>query len=167
MAEPLVPSSGVEMSRPEFRMLSLLGTLCVLALANAHPVLALDGLKVRTPVGSFGAIAVGSCDLDTYEGCKIKTFTLENVGSVPVLIGGFGIREFDPPTAAVVPGTSNGGCEFLPRVGEQWSLDAGRSCTIAVAFNPVVKGRTENAVQIWSTDQSNPIAVVPLFGVGT
>jgi hypothetical protein len=154
-------------SRVKFCLLSLVVTVSVLALSHTSSGFASDGLKLRTPVGSFGAIPVGSCNLATYEGCKIKSFVVENVGSEPILIGGFGIRDLDPATAALVPGTTNGGCEFLPRVGEQWSLEPGRSCTIAVAFNTVVKGPTANALDIWSTDQSNPIAVIALFAVGT
>jgi hypothetical protein len=155
-------------SRLKLRMLSLLGTLAVLALALASPGFALDGLKVGAPVASFGAIKMGSCDLATHAGCKTKTLTLSNVGSEPILIGGFGIRDLDPATAALVPGATNTGCEFLPVVsGQQWSLEPGQSCTIDVAFNPVVKGPTRNALYVWSTDQSNPIAVIALFGVGT
>jgi hypothetical protein len=153
-------------SRLKLRMLSLLGTLAVFTLADASPVFAHDGLKVGAPVASFGAIKLGSCDLATHAGCKTKTLTLSNVGSEPILIGGFGIRDLDPATAALVPGATNAGCEFLPVVGQQWSLEPGQSCTIDVAFNPVVKGPTYNALHVWSTDQSNPIAVIALFGVG-
>ena len=148
-------------------MVSLLGTMSLLALAHAGSGFSSDGLKLRTPVGSFGGTAVGSCNLASFAGCKIKTFTLENVGSEPIPIGGWAIGDLDPATAAVVPGTPSSGCEFLPVVGEQWSLAPGAACTISVAFSPVEKGRTENALHIWSTDQSNPIAVIPLFGVGT
>lgn len=166
MEKPLVPSSEVDVSHLKFRLLSLLGTLAVFALAHASPGFAFDGLKVGAPVASFGGIKIGSCDLATYAGCKIKTVTLNNVGSEPILIGGFGIRDLDPATAALVPGATNTGCEFLPVVGQQWLLEPGQSCTIEVAFNPVVKGPVNNALRVWSTDQSNPIAVIALFGVG-
>ena len=155
------------MSRLELRLLTLVCTLSVLALSYASPGLGLDGLKLRTPVASFGAVQTGSCDLATSTGCKIKTLTLENVGSEPIRIGGFGIGDADPLTASVVPGSPGSGCEFLPVVDGFWSLQQGASCTLSVAFNPVVKGRTDNSLLIWATDQSEPIAVIPIFGVGT
>lgn len=137
------------------------------AAAEASPSYAVDGLRVQAPIGAFGGIRVGSCDLVTYAGCKIKTFTVENLGSDSVFIGGFGISDLDPLTAALVPGAPATGCEFLPIVGGYWSLQPGASCTLSVAFNPVEKGRAENELRIWSTDQSEPIAVIPLSGVGT
>ena len=160
-----------QISHSSFRRLLVLTAfavaLTVPAAAQASSGYAVDGLRIRPAIGAFGGIPVGSCDLATYAGCKIKTFTVENVGSDPILIGGFGIFDPDPPTAALVGGTPGSGCEFLPLVGGYWSLQPGASCTIDVAFNPVEKGRMENELHVWYTDQFNPIAVIRLFGVGT
>ena len=154
------------MSR-KLRRLTLVCTLFVLALAHASPGFAQDGLKLRTPVASFGGVQTGSCDLATYAGCKIKTLTLENVGSEPIQIGGFQISDADPLTASLVFGLPGRGCGFLPLVDGFWTLQPGASCTLSVAFNPVVRGLNQNSLHIWSTDQSAPIAVIPIFGVGT
>ena len=154
------------MSRFTLRLLTLVGTLSVVLLAQASPGLALDGLKVR-PLASFGGVQVGSCDLATYAGCKIKTLTLENAGSEPIRIGGFGIGDLDPLTAALVTGLPGSGCEFLPVIDGFLTLNPQASCAVSLAFNPVVKGRNDNTLQIWSTDPSSPIAVIPLFAVGT
>lgn len=141
--------------------------LAVPAATQARSGYIIDGLGIRPPIGAFGGVSVGSCDLATHAGCKIKTFTVQNVGSDPIPIGGFGISDLDPLTFALVAGTPGSGCEFLPIVGDYWTLQPGASCTIGVALNPVEKGRMENELHIWSTDQSNPIAVLRLFGVGT
>ena len=126
----------------------------------------IDGLKVKPTVGAFGAVPVGSCDLTTYAGCRIKTFTLENVGSSTILIGGFGISGEDPLVAALAPGIPGSGCQFQPIVGGFWTLQPGDSCTIGVAFSPTQRGPVENVLRVWSTDEASPIAVVPLRGVG-
>ena len=98
---------------------------------------------------------------------KIRTFTIQNVGSEPVLIGGFGLANLSSNNAALVPGAPGSGCDFLPVVGGYFSLAPGASCLISVAFGPTETGRAENELHIWYTDQLNPIAVVRLFGVGT
>jgi hypothetical protein len=151
-----------------FRRL-LIGTafaaLAMAAGASASPGFAIDGLRIRPPNGAFGATAVGTCDLRTYTGCKVKTFTVENVGSQTILIGGYGIFDLDPSIAALVP--SAGECSSLPLVGGYWALQPGGSCVIGVAFAATEKGRMQNELHIWHTDQFSPIAVVPLSGVGT
>jgi hypothetical protein len=131
--------------------------------AVSHP--SEHGLRISPPVGAFGAIPVGSCDLATYAGCKIITFTVENTGSHPIAIGGFGVVA-GAENAALVPGTPGSGCEFLPLVGGLWSLAPGASCRIAVVFSPTGKGHEENELRIWVTHPSDPLAVIPLFGVG-
>ncbi|MCA1707693.1 MAG: hypothetical protein LC808_32250 [Actinobacteria bacterium] len=144
--------------------LACAAALATPAAAEAASGFSVEGLKITPPVGAFGGTKVGSCDLVTYTGCPIRTFTLTNVGAEPILIGGFGIFGL---TAALVFGSPGSGCEFLPQVGGYWSLEPGASCIISVAFSPDQRGRVENELHIWYTDQSNPIAVVPLFGVGT
>ncbi len=141
--------------------------LAIPAAATASPGYAIDGLRVKTPVGAFGATQVGSCDLRTYEGCRIRMFTLENVGSEVILIGGYGIFDLDPLTAALVPGTPGSECSFLPLIDGYWGLAPKETCTIGVAFDPGIQGRVENELHVWHTSQFSPIAVVPLFGVGT
>jgi hypothetical protein len=155
---------------PSLRLLALTAlavALTVPAAGHATPGYTIEGLKIRPPIGSFGGIRLGSCDLITYAGCEIRTFTVENVGSDPILIGGFGIFDLDPSTAALLPGTPGSGCEFLPIVGGYWSLQPGASCTIGVAFSPTQKGPMKNELRIWFNDQSSPIAIVKLVGVGT
>ena len=158
------------MSRSSLRRLTVLAVsavaLAIPAAVEAGPGYSVEGLRVKPPIGAFGGIQVGSCDLVTYTGCKIETFTLENVGSMTIFIGGFGIFDLDPSTAALVPGAPESGCEFLPLVGGYWALQPGESCTISVAFDPGLRGRVENELHVWYADQSSPIAVVPLFGVG-
>lgn len=151
------------------RLVVLAGVAVALTLpapADASTGFTVDGLRVRPPIGAFGGIPVGSCDLVTYAGCKVKTVTVENVGSDAILIGGFGVDGVEPQVFALVPGDPVSGCDFLPLVDGYWLLEPGASCTISVAFSPVEKGRVESELHIWYTDQFEPIAVIPLIGVG-
>ena len=134
--------------------------LAIPAGAHASPGYKVDGLRVHAPMGAFGGVPLGSCDLVTYEGCKILTFSFENVGSEPILIGGFDVIGSDPLPFALLPSAPGSGCGFLP-------LQPGATCTISVAFSPIGRGLTEGELRIWYPDQSNLIAVVPLKGVGT
>ena len=140
--------------------------LTVPAAAHAVTGFTIDGLRVRPPVGTFGGTQVGSCDLVTHAGCKILTFTVENVGSDPILIGGFEVGSTEPLNVALLPSAPGSGCGSLPLVGGYWSLEPGTTCTISVTFNPTQKGRMENELHIWYTSQSDLIAVIPLIGVG-
>jgi hypothetical protein len=150
-----------------------LGLLLALIAATAAPAAAaspgytIAGLKIQPPVGAFGAVRVGSCDLATFAGCDLRTFTVQNVGNQTILIGGFGIADLDPPTAALAPGAPGSGCEFLPVVGGYWTLAPNASCRIRVAFAPIQKGLARNELHIWYLSQSDPIAIVPLSAVGT
>jgi hypothetical protein len=139
--------------------------LTVPVAADGSPGFAVDGLRVKPPIGAYGAIEVGSCDLITYAGCEIKTFTLQNVGSETVSIGGYGIEDLDPANAALVSGEATE-CGRLPLIGGYWALAPGSSCTISVAFATVTKGRVEAELHVWFTDQFSPLAVIPLAGVG-
>ena len=141
--------------------------LAIPAGAAGSPGYAIDGLRIKPPMGAFGGTQMGSCDLRTYEGCRIRTFTLENVGSDVILIGGYGIFDADPSTAALVPGTPGSECAFLPLIDGYWGLAAGDTCTIGVAFDAGRQGRVENELHVWHTSQFSPIAIIPLFGVGT
>lgn len=153
------------------KVLRLLLVLAVLAAAiapassSAAPGYAVEGLKIRPPLGAFGGIPVGSCDLVTYVGCRTRTFTLDNVGDQTIRIGGYGIADLDPLIAALVP--VSGACSSLPLVGGYWALQPGASCVIVVAFSPTQVGRMENDLHVWYLDQFDPIAVIPLFGIGT
>jgi hypothetical protein len=161
----------VPIMRSSFSRLLVLTSVAVAltlsTVTHASTGFTVDGLRVRPPVGTFGGIPVRSCDLVTYAGCKIETFTVTNVGSDPILIGGFGIADLDPGTVALVPGAPGSGCDLLPLNGGYWSLQPGASCTISAAFGPVEKGLMQGELHIWYTDQFNPIAVIPLIGVGT
>lgn len=134
--------------------------------AEGSPGFTIDGLRVKPPIGAYGAIEVGSCDLTTYAGCKIKIFELQNVGSETIAIGAYGIFDLDPSTAALVPGDATA-CSSLPLIGGYWALAPGASCTIGVAFATVTRGLVGNELHVWFDDQSSPIAVIPLAGVGT
>jgi hypothetical protein len=157
--------------RPLFcRLFILTAIAAALAMptgAHASTGFTIDGLRVRPPIGTFGGVQVGSCDLGTYTGCKILTFSVENVGSDPILIGGFEAIGSDPSTFALLPSDPGSGCDSLPLVDGFWSLQPGATCTISVAFSPIRRGLTEGELHIWYTDQFNPIAVVLLRGVGT
>ena len=144
-----------------------LAVAVVVPAAAAGHAYAVSGLKISPPVGAYGSVAVGSCNLTTYAGCELKTFTISNVGSSTILIGGFGIATVDPLTAAIVPGRPGSGCEFLPLSGSFWALAPGASCQITTALAPMQKGPVRNELHIWSGDQQSPIAVIPLSGVGT
>jgi hypothetical protein len=146
---------------------ALAAALATPAGANASPGYTIDGMRVRPPIGSFGGVPVGSCDLVTYTGCKILTFSVENVGADPILIGGFDVLGSDPITFALLPSAPGSGCGSLPLVDGYWSLQPGATCTISVAFSPVQRGPTGSELHIWYTDQSDLIAVIPLMGVGT
>ena len=149
-----------------FVLTALAVALTVPAAAHASSGYTIDGLRVRPPVGTFGGTQVGSCDLVTYAGCKISTFTVENVGSDPILIGGFEVVSSDPLTVALLPSAPGNGCGSLPVVGGYWSLEPGTTCTISVTFNPTQRGRIVNELHIWYTSQSDLIAVIRLIGVG-
>ncbi len=133
----------------------------------ASPGYTIAGLKIQPGVGAFGAVPIGSCNLVTYSGCALKTFTVENVSDVTIRIGGFAVADVDPLIAALAPSAPGTGCDFLPVVDGYWALIPGASCRITVAFSPTQKGPMRNELHIWYLDQSQPIAVVPLSGVGT
>jgi hypothetical protein len=135
--------------------------------AAASPGYTIPGLKIQPPVGAFGGVPVGSCDLVTYSGCDLRTFTVQNLSNRAIPIGGFGIAEIDPVTAVLAPGAPGSGCEFLPIVGGYWTLAPSGSCRIRVAFAPTQKGLARNELHIWYLSQSEPIAIVPLLAVGT
>jgi hypothetical protein len=132
--------------------------------ATASPGFGPAGLRVQPPVGAFGAVRVGSCDLVSLEGCAGKTFTLTNTGTEPILFNGFGITGAEPLAFALVSGDPATGCEFLPIVNGYWSLDPGVSCLITVAFGPPSKGRFEDQLILFS--DFDVIASVPLQGIG-
>ena len=144
----------------------LLTTFAVLALpAGAQRGYAV-AYRITPPLGAFGATPVGSCDLVTYEGCRIKTFTVRNVGSTTILFNGFGIEGGDPLNAALFgPGDNTCADDISP--SGSFQLLPGASCGISVAFGPTHKGLNTNNLVIWYLDQFQPIAVVPLKGVGT
>jgi hypothetical protein len=150
-----------------------LGLLLVLIAATATPTAAaspgytIAGLKIQSPVGAFGGVPVGSCNLATFAGCDLKTFTVQNVSDRTISIGGFGIADLDPVSAALAPGVPGSGCEFLPIVDGYWTLAPNASCRIRVAFAPPQKGLVRNELHIWYLSQSEPIAIVPLFAIGT
>lgn len=135
--------------------------------ATASPGYTIAGLKIQSPVGAFGGVPVGSCNLVTFAGCDLKTFTVQNVSDRTISIGGFGIAALDPVTAALAPGVPGSGCEFLPIVDGYWTLAPNASCRIRVAFAPPQKGLVRNELHIWYLSQSEPIAIVPLSAVGT
>lgn len=150
-----------------------LGLLIALIAATAAPAAAaspgytIAGLKIQSPVGAFGGVPIGSCDLVTYAGCDLRTFTVQNVGNQTISIGGFGIAALDPLNAALGPAVPGSGCESLPIVGGYWTLAPNASCQIRVAFAPTHKGVERNELHIWYLSQSEPIAIVPLSAVGT
>jgi hypothetical protein len=146
----------------------LIALICATAThaAAASPGYTIADLKIHSPVGAFGAVPIGSCDLATFSGCDLKTVTVQNVGQRTIPIGGFGIADVDPLIAALAPGAPGSGCEFLPVVGGYWALSPGAWCRITVAFSPTEKGLMRNELRIWYLSQSEPIAVVPVFGVG-
>jgi hypothetical protein len=122
--------------------------------------------RITPPVGAFGATPVGSCDLVTYEGCRIKTFTVTNVGSTTILFNGYGVEGTDPQNAALVFPQENGcGNDISP--SGSFQLQPGASCLISVALGPTHKGLNTNKLTIFYPDQFTPIAVVPLKGIGT
>jgi hypothetical protein len=146
---------------------ALVISLAILALpAEATPGFTIAGLRITPPVGAFGATPVGGCNLVTYDGCTIKTFTVTNVGSTPILFNGFGIAGGDPLNAALVSGDPSSGCEFTTSGTGSFQLLPGESCLISVAFGPTTKGLNRNELHIWYLNQFEPIAVVPLLGVG-
>jgi hypothetical protein len=132
----------------------------------ASPGYTIAGLKIPAGMGAFGGVPVGSCDLLTYSGCTLKTFTVKNVGTSTIRIGGFGIADLDPLIAAIGP-SAPGSCDFLPVVDGYWALTPDASCQIAVALSPTERGPVRNELHIWYLDPSQPIAVVPLSAVGT
>ena len=134
--------------------------------AAASPGYTIAGLKIQG-VGAFGAVPVGSCNLLTYSGCPLRTFTVKNVGTTTIRIGGFAIADVDPLTAALGPSAPGSGCDFLPVVDGYWALSPDVSCRITVTFSPIEKGPVRNELHIWYLDQSQPIAIVPLSAVGT
>jgi hypothetical protein len=152
------------------------GSLAVAtAVAFAAPVAAapnytIDGLRVTPPIGEFGGVKVDSCHWETAEGCKFRTFTITNVGSEPVLFGGFGVHSpvsdvgFDPR----FPDEES--CEWLPLVevgGQRYkSLAPGEACEVIVAMAPTTVGRVERTLDAFSDDQFSPILIVPLRAVG-
>jgi hypothetical protein len=132
--------------------------------ATASPGFGPAGLRVQPPVGAFGAVQVGSCDLVSLAGCVGKTFTLTNSGEDPILFSGFGVSGTDPLTFALVSGNPATGCDFLPIVNGYFSLDPGVSCFITVVFGPPSKGRFEDQLILFR--DFDVIASVPLRGVG-
>ncbi|TMK15644.1 MAG: hypothetical protein E6G68_10685 [Actinobacteria bacterium] len=118
------------------------------------PGFAIDGLRITPPVGVFGAVLSGS-EAD-------KTFTFTNMGSQAITFNAMGIA--NPADFAFGVLTEGTDCDALPIVDGSWSLAPGMSCTISVLFNPQSAGRSENELRLWQG--SDPIAIVPLFGIG-
>jgi hypothetical protein len=147
-------------------LLALIAAIAAPA-AAASPGYTIAGLKIQSPVGAFGGVPVGSCNLVTFAGCDMRTFTVQNVSDRPIPIGGFGIAALDPLTAALGPAVPVSGCEFLPIVDGYWTLGPNASCQIRVAFAPTQKGPVRNELHIWYLSQAEPIAIVPLSAVGT
>jgi hypothetical protein len=137
--------------------------------ASASPAYTITGLRVHPEVGAFGSAEVGSCTGATYSACVVRTFTLENVGSEPIFVVGWGIS--DPaefPSFGLGNTTFPFGCDALPRVDGIGVLAPGSSCQIAAVFVPQEKGPVWGELHVWGVpfDLSAPIAVIPLFGVG-
>jgi hypothetical protein len=141
-------------------------TLGLAAPAAASPPFTIRGLSVIPPVGGFGAVPVGSCNLATDAGCEPKTFTLVNVGATTIFVDGFGIANAGANNFALVQGTPGSGCEFLPLVEGHWALFPGSPCVISVVASPPTRGLTRNTLNIWFGEQSSPIALVPLLAAG-
>jgi len=135
------------------------------ALLAAHPNYAIDELRVTPPIGQFGGIKVGSCMISWLEGCKVRTFTLTNTGSQPILFGGFGLIS---PINDVSLGEVT--CTLLPLVevdGQHYlSLTPSEACEISVGMATETAGRVERTLEAWYDDQFNPLLVVPLRAVG-
>jgi Cep192 domain 4 len=145
---------------------ALLTSLAMLAPPGAARHGYAVAFRITPPVGAFGATPVGTCDLVTYEGCRIKTFTVTNVGSTTILFNGYGVEGTDPQNAALVFPQENGcGNDISP--SGSFQLQPGASCLISVAFGPTHKGLNTNQLTIFYPDQFTPIAVVPLKGIGT
>jgi hypothetical protein len=131
---------------------------------DAAPHFAIDGLRVTPPIGQFGALKIGSCDIQFLEGCSVIEFTLTNVGSDPILISSIGIQS---PVQDVTIGGSD--CVELPLVtvdGQLYlSLAPGEDCSVTVGMGPLFLGRVERTLEVLGY-QFNPILIMPLFVVG-
>jgi len=142
-------------------------TLAFAAPVGAAANYTIDGLRVTPPIGQFGGVQIGSCAIQSLEGCRIRTFTLTNVGSEPILFGQFDLQS---PVSDVSVGGSTCGAGFLPVVevdGQRYLLLApGEACEITIGMSPLTVGRVERALVAWYDDPSNPIMIVPLRAVG-
>jgi hypothetical protein len=131
---------------------------------GAAPNFTIEGLRVTPPIGQFGGVKLGSCDLQFLEGCRIRTFTLSNVGSEPILISGVGVES---PAQDVTIGGSD--CAELPLVevdGQNYfSLAPGVECSATVGMAPLTVGRVERTFVVHG-EKFDRILIVPLRAVG-
>ena len=151
-------------------LLALATAIAFAGPVGAAPNYTIDGLRVRPAIGQFGGVEVDSCNWETFEGCKARTFTLTAVGSEPILIGGMGVHSpvsdvgFDPRFP------EEGSCGLLPQVEVDgrlfFSLAPGEACEVIIAMSPVAIGHVERTFDVQYNDQFNPILIVPLRGVG-
>ena len=125
--------------------------------AIAGSAFAVEGLKIKTPVGAFGAIPVGSCDLVTLQGCELKTFEFTNIGTTTIA---FDTISLEGGNSAPVFGQPGSGCDFF------FALQPGQSCLITVAFSPATKGHVTDELRLISLSEGRLVALVPLSGTG-
>lgn len=159
------------MKTRELRRASVLAITLALALALPTSARVGDNLRINPPTATYGRIAVDSClSEETLAGCKVKTFTLTNVGTEPILISGFGYSSAPLPYGDVgfqIPAIAPvNDCTRLPIVNLHWVLAPGATCTKTIAMNPTVTGKVEGSLVVSGLDQATVIARVPLHGIG-
>jgi hypothetical protein len=144
---------------------AVIAAICV-PVASASPAYTIPELRVQPQVLAFGSAEIGSCSGATYSACRVRTVTIENIGSETIFLAGWGI--LDPQEFPSFGIGLGGTCHFLPFIDGYPALAPGSSCGIEAVFVPQEVGPVWGTLSVLEKSRgfSAPIAVIPLFGVG-
>jgi hypothetical protein len=113
----------------------VLVTACLTALLCAIHVASASAAESSKVV--FGGVPIGSCNLNTYEGCKIKLATFTNTTGAPLVYDTIAIQI----GVGYGLGPDFGTCDFSP-------LAPGASCSIEVTVAPSHVGLDRGAISL-------------------
>lgn len=135
-----------------------IGLALLLSLVLSTQVNAATRLSASPSPANWGTVVVGSCSLETFVGCNVKTITIKNISHQRVRITAISVSPtgdvgLDPNAAQA------GDCTRLPYSGRYWTLRAGRQCTIRVAMAPLTIGAVERTLSLRSPAGSTLISV--------
>lgn len=138
----------------------LIGILLTLVLAASvsAKAYAIPGLQIQPQSVGFGRQVVGACNTETLAGCKLKTVTLTNTGSMSISISGIEFSTAPRPFDDIAYGLDRQTC-----IG---TLAPGASCIIRFTATPTITGKVKGEVRISRSDQFDVIGRIPVRSTG-